>query len=42
VTVLGLESTVDLYTGNTKDDAIFGLKIHIDLYIKSTYTQVYR
>ena len=32
---------VDLYTGNTFNDAISCLKIHIDLYTRSTYTRVY-
>ena len=36
-----LESAVDLYTGNTENDEIIFLKIHIDLYMRSTYTQVY-
>jgi len=30
-----------LYAGKTYNDAIFGLKIHIDLCISSTYRQVY-
>jgi len=32
---------VDLYTGNTFDDAISCLKMCIDLYTRSTYTRVY-
>ena len=32
---------VDLYTGNTFNDAISCLKVRIDLYTRSTYTRVY-
>ena len=32
---------VDLYTGNTFNDAISCLKMHIDLYTGSPYTRVY-
>ena len=30
---------VDLYTGNTFNDAISGLKMRVDLYTRSTYTR---
>ena len=36
-----LNSGVDLYMGNTYNDAISCLKMHIDLYTRSTYTRVY-
>ena len=32
---------VDLYTGNIFNDAISCLKMHIDLYTRTTYTRVY-
>jgi len=36
-----LNCGVDLYTGNTFNDAISCLKMCIDVYTRSTYTQVY-